>query len=100
MKIIFGTTNKRKIEDLQNIINEMNIKIETKGILGTICRNWWWNEEEKQEYARLIKEKDNDNNISVFQFEVVGDLLDLEIINYINNNINCINKIYNVKKIP
>lgn len=28
MKIIFGTTSKRKIEDLQNIINEMNLDIE------------------------------------------------------------------------
>lgn len=28
MKLIFGTTNKRKTEDLQNIINEMNLDIE------------------------------------------------------------------------
>ena len=28
MKLIFGTTNNRKIEDLQNIINEMNFDIE------------------------------------------------------------------------
>ena len=28
MKIIFGTTNKRKVEDLQNTINEMNLDIE------------------------------------------------------------------------
>ena len=28
MKLIFGTTNKRKVEDLQNIINEMNLDIE------------------------------------------------------------------------
>ena len=27
MKLIFGTTNKRKVEDLQNIINEMNLDI-------------------------------------------------------------------------
>ena len=44
--------------DYSKPINEMNIKIETKGILGTICRNWWWNVEQKQEYARLIKEKE------------------------------------------
>ena len=44
--------------DYSKPINEMNIKIETKGILGTICRNWWWNEEEKQEYARLVREKE------------------------------------------
>ena len=28
MKLIFGTTNKRKVEDLQNIIDEMNLNIE------------------------------------------------------------------------
>ena len=28
MKIIFGTTNKRKLEDLQNIISEMNLNID------------------------------------------------------------------------
>ena len=28
MKLIFGTTNKRKVEDLQNIINEMNLDIQ------------------------------------------------------------------------
>ena len=28
MKLIFGTTNKRKVEDLQNIINEMNLNID------------------------------------------------------------------------
>ena len=28
MKLIFGTTSKRKVEDLQNIINEMNLDIE------------------------------------------------------------------------
>lgn len=44
--------------DYSKPINEMNIKLETKGILGTICRNWWWNVEEKQEYAKLVKEKE------------------------------------------
>ena len=44
--------------DYSKPINEMNIKIETKGILGTICRNWWWNQEEKLEYARLVREKE------------------------------------------
>lgn len=28
MKLIFVTTNKRKVEDLQNIINEMNLDIQ------------------------------------------------------------------------
>ena len=27
MELIFGTTNKRKVEDLQNIINEMDLDI-------------------------------------------------------------------------
>ncbi|MBR3249550.1 MAG: hypothetical protein IKF83_02495 [Clostridia bacterium] len=44
--------------DYSKPINEMNVKIETMGILGTICRNWWWNNEEKQEYARLVREKE------------------------------------------
>ena len=44
--------------DYSKPINEMDIKVETKGILGTICRNWWWNEEEKQEYAKLVREKE------------------------------------------
>ena len=44
--------------DYSKPINEMNVKIETMGILGTICRNWWWNKEEKQEYARLVREKE------------------------------------------
>ena len=44
--------------DYSKPINEMNIKVETKGILGTICRNWWWNIDQKQEYARLVKEKE------------------------------------------
>ena len=44
--------------DYSKPINEMDIKLETKGILGTICPNWWWNIEEKQEYAKLVKEKE------------------------------------------
>lgn len=44
--------------DYSKPINEMNIKVETKGILGTICRNWWWNTEQKQEYNRLVREKE------------------------------------------
>lgn len=44
--------------DYSKPINEMNIKRETKGILTTICRNWWWSEDEKREYIRLVKEKE------------------------------------------
>ena len=32
MKLIFGTTSKRKVEDLQNIINEMNLDIQVLGL--------------------------------------------------------------------
>lgn len=39
-------------------INKMNIKLETKGIIGIICKNWWWSEEEKQEYVKLVNEKE------------------------------------------
>ena len=28
MKIIFGTTNNRKVKDLQNIINRMNLDVQ------------------------------------------------------------------------
>ena len=28
MKIIFGTANKRKVQDLQNIINELKLNLE------------------------------------------------------------------------
>ena len=44
--------------DYSKTIDEMDTKIETKGILGTICCNWWWNEDEKREYARLVREKE------------------------------------------
>ena len=37
MKLIFGTTSKRKVEDLQNIINEMNLDIQ---VLGLEYINW------------------------------------------------------------
>ena len=37
MKIIFGTTNKRKVEDLQNIINEMKLDIQ---VLSMEDINW------------------------------------------------------------
>lgn len=30
--------------------------------------------------------KDNDNGVSIFQFEIVGDLLDIDVINFINSN--------------
>ena len=36
-------------------INEMDIKEETKGILGMIYRNWWCSEEEKARIKRSIE---------------------------------------------
>lgn len=44
--------------DYSKPLNEMNVKVETIGILGTICRNWWWTDEQKQEYVRLVREKE------------------------------------------
>lgn len=44
--------------DYSKPFNEMNLKIETKAILLKICINWWWNEEEKHEYAKLVREKE------------------------------------------
>lgn len=51
MKIIFGTTNKRKTEDLQNIINEMNLDIEviSMGDIG-------WDRGEIEENGKTIEE--------------------------------------------
>ena len=44
--------------DYSKPFNEMDLKIETKAILLKICINWWWNKEEKQEYTKLIREKE------------------------------------------
>lgn len=44
--------------DYSKPIEKMNIKDETKGILGSIFHNWWWSEEQKQEYERLVKENE------------------------------------------
>ena len=35
---------------------EMNIKEETKNLLGTIYRNWWCSKEEKEKYEKIIQE--------------------------------------------
>lgn len=53
-----NASNDNRVDlDFTKPINEMNIKTETKGILSTISRNWWWNAEKKEEYLKLIKEK-------------------------------------------
>ncbi|MBR3134302.1 MAG: hypothetical protein IKG56_02450 [Clostridia bacterium] len=57
--------------DYSKPINEMNIKVETKGILGTICRNWWWDDEKKKEYSRIVNERktyiQKDYNTDIFK---------------------------------
>ena len=51
MKLIFGTTNKRKVEDLQNIINEMNLDIEVISMEDT-----GWDRGEIDENGSTIEE--------------------------------------------
>ena len=51
MKLIFGTTSKRKVEDLQNIINEMNLDIQ---VLSMEDINW--NKGEIDENGSTIEE--------------------------------------------
>ena len=69
MKLIFGTTNKRKIEDLQNIINEMNLDIEVISMedigwdRGEIDENGKTIEENSLIKARAILSFCHDHNI-------------------------------------
>lgn len=51
MKLIFGTTNERKVEDLQNIINEMNLDIEVISM-----KDIGWNRGEIDENGSTIEE--------------------------------------------
>ena len=51
MKLIFGTTNKRKAEDLQNIINKMNLDIEVVSM-----EDIGWNRGEIDENGSTIEE--------------------------------------------
>ena len=51
MKLIFGTTNKRKVEDLQNIINEMNLDIEVVSM-----EDIGWDRGEIEENGSTIEE--------------------------------------------
>ncbi len=51
MKLIFGTTNKRKVEDLQNIINEMHVDIEVLSM-----EDIGWDREEIEENGSTIEE--------------------------------------------
>ena len=51
MNLIFGTTNKRKVEDLQNIINEMNLDIQVLSM-----EDIGWNRGEIEETGFTIEE--------------------------------------------
>lgn len=51
MKLIFGTTNKRKTEDLQNIINEMNLDLEVLSM-----EEIGWDKGEIEENGTTIEE--------------------------------------------
>ena len=51
MKLIFGTTNKRKTEDLQNIINKMKLDIEVLSM-----EDIGWDRGEIDEYGTTVEE--------------------------------------------
>ena len=69
MYLIFGTTNKRKVEDLQNIINEMNLDIQVLSLKnigwdrGEIEENGFTIEENSLIKAKAILSFCKDNNI-------------------------------------
>lgn len=71
MKLIFGTTNARKVEDLQNIINEMKFDIEVLSMddigwdRGEIEENGSTIEENSLIKAQNILSFCNDHNISI-----------------------------------
>ena len=67
------------------------VKSEIKFLLDNNCktikfldRSFNINKDYMLEILKFIKE--NDNGISIFQFEIVGDLLDKDVIRYINEN--------------
>ena len=76
MKLIFGTTNKRKVEDLQNIINEMNLDIQVVSMedigwdRGEIEENGSTIEENSLIKAQAILDFCNDHNI---QYPIMTD---------------------------
>ena len=51
MKIVFGTTNKRKVEDLQNLINSLKLNIEILGM-----NDIGWDRGEIEENGTTINE--------------------------------------------
>ena len=76
MKLIFGTTNERKVEDLQNIINELSLDIEVLSMSdigwdrGEIDENGSTIEENSLIKAQSIFEFCKDNNI---EFPIMTD---------------------------
>lgn len=71
MKIIFGTTNKRKVEDLQNLINILNLNVELICLddiswnLGEILENGKTLEENSLIKAMAIHKFCQNNNINL-----------------------------------
>ena len=63
MKLIFGTTNKRKIEDLQNIINEMDLDIEVISM-----KDIGWDRGEIEENGLTIEENSLIKAKAIFSF--------------------------------
>ena len=76
MNLIFGTTNKRKVEDLQNIINEMNLDIQVLSMedigwnRGEIDENGFTIEENSLIKATAILSFCKDNNI---EYPIITD---------------------------
>lgn len=80
------------LEDKVRFFPIEKVKAEIKFLLDNNCRvikfldrSFNVNKEYMLDILRFIK--DNDNGITVFQFEIVGDLLSKDIIDYINQNI-------------
>lgn len=63
MKIIFGTTNKRKAEDLQNIINELNLNIEVMSMTDV-----GWDRGDIDECGQTIEENSFIKAQEIFNF--------------------------------
>ena len=79
------------LEDKVRFFPIEKVKQEIKYLLDNKCktikfldRSFNINKEYMLDILKFIK--DNDNGVSVFQFEIVGDLLDKGIIKYINEN--------------
>lgn len=63
MKIVFGTTNERKIEDLKNIIKELNLNIELLSISDI-----GWDRGEIEENGNSIEENSLIKANAIFRF--------------------------------